>query len=85
MPTVPLALPGILAGAVIAFIISFDEAVISLFVVGPSATTLPVEIYKYVEYRTDPQIAALSVVLIAISLVFVIVIERIIGLGRALR
>ena len=83
--TVPLALPGILAGAVIAFIISFDEAVISLFVVGPSATTLPVEIYKYVEYRTDPQIAALSVVLIAISLVFVIVIERIIGLGRALR
>lgn len=83
--TLPLAMPGILAGAVIAFIISFDEAVISLFVVGPSATTLPVEIYKYVEYRSDPQIAALSVVLIAISLLFVVVIERIVGLGKALR
>lgn len=83
--TVPLALPGILAGAVIAFIISFDEAVISLFVVGPSVTTLPVEIYKYVEYRADPQIAALSVVLIAISLLVVVVIERIVGLGKALR
>ncbi len=83
--TLPLAMPGILAGAVIAFLISFDEAVISLFVVGPSATTLPVEIYKYVQFRSDPQIAALSVVLIAISLVFVVAIERIIGLGRALR
>ena len=83
--TVPLALPGILGGAVIAFIISFDEAVISLFVVGPSATTLPVEIYKYVQYRSDPQIAALSVVLILISLIFVVLVERIIGLGRALR
>ena len=83
--TVPLALPGILGGAVIAFIISFDEAVISLFVVGSSATTLPVEIYKYVQFRSDPQIAALSVVLILISLIFVVLIERIIGLGRALR
>ncbi len=83
--TLPLAMPGIVAGAVIAFLISFDEAVISLFVVGPSATTLPVEIYRYVEYRSDPQIAALSVVLIVISLLFVAVIERVIGLGRALR
>jgi putative spermidine/putrescine transport system permease protein len=83
--TLPLARPGILAGAVIAFIISFDEAVISLFVVGPSATTLPVEIYKYVQYRSDPQIAALSVVLIGISLLVVVVIERVVGLGRALR
>jgi putative spermidine/putrescine transport system permease protein len=83
--TLPLALPGVLAGAVIAFIISFDEAVISLFVVGPAATTLPVEIYNYVQYRSDPQIAALSVVLIAISVVVVVIIERIIGLSRALR
>lgn len=83
--TLPLIRPGILAGAAIAFLISFDEAVISLFVVGPRATTLPVEIYNYVQYRTDPQVAALSVVLIAISLLFVVVIERVLGLRRALR
>ncbi|MDN5854080.1 MAG: ABC transporter permease [Actinomycetia bacterium] len=83
--TLPLALPGVLAGAVIAFIISFDEAVISLFVVGPSATTLPVEIYKYIQYRSDPQIAALSVVLIAISLLVVVIVERVVGLGKALK
>ncbi len=83
--TLPLAAPGVLAGAAIAFLISFDEAVIALFVVGPDATTLPVEVYEYVEYRSDPQIAALSVVLIAISLLFVVVIERVIGLRKALR
>lgn len=83
--TLPLAAPGIVAGAAIAFIISFDEAVIALFVVGPNATTLPVEIFRYVQFRTDPQIAALSTVLILISLLFIVVIERVVGLKRALR
>ena len=83
--TLPLIASGVLAGGVIAFLISFDEAVISLFVVGPQATTLPVEIFHYVETRTDPQIAALSVVLIAISVMFVVIIERVMGLRRVLR
>jgi len=83
--TLPLIAPGVLAGGVIAFLISFDEAVISLFVVGPQATTLPVVIFHYVETRTDPQIAALSVVLIAISILFVVVIERVVGLRKVLR
>jgi putative spermidine/putrescine transport system permease protein len=83
--TLPLIAPGVLAGGVIAFLISFDEAVISLFVVGPQATTLPVEIFHYVESRTDPQIAALSVVLIAISVLFMVIIERAAGLKKVLR
>ncbi|MDP4506751.1 ABC transporter permease [Nonomuraea turcica] len=83
--TLPLIAPGVLAGGVISFLVSFDEAVISLFVVGPQATTLPVEIFHYVESRTDPQIAALSVVLITISVLFVVIIERVVGLKKALR
>lgn len=83
--TLPLIRSGVLAGAVIAFLISFDEAVISLFVVGSGTTTLPVEIFRYVQFRTDPQVAALSVVLIAISILFVVLIERAVGLRRALR
>ncbi|MQA06072.1 MAG: ABC transporter permease subunit [Streptosporangiales bacterium] len=83
--TLPLVRPGVLAGAVIAFLISFDEAVISLFVVGSGTTTLPVEIFRYVQYRTDPQVAALSVVLIAISVALVVIVERAVGLRRALR
>lgn len=83
--TLPLVLPGVLAGFVISFIISFDEAVISLFVVAGDITTLPVEIFNYVETRTDPQIAALSVVLILISLAVVVILERVMGLRKVLK
>jgi len=83
--TLPLIMPGVIAGAAIAFLVSFDEVVLTLFLVGPRLTTLPVEVFHYVEYRTDPQVAALSVVLVAISVVGVLLIERALGLRRALR
>lgn len=82
--TLPLVRPGLIAGGVIAFLISFDEATISLFIVSVKASTLPTEIYHYLEYATDPQIAALSVLLILISVVFVVIVERLVGLRRAL-
>ncbi|MCW2482891.1 ABC transporter permease, partial [Candidatus Symbiopectobacterium sp. NZEC135] len=65
-------------------LISFDEATLSLFLVSTRASTLPTEIYRYLEYATDPQIAALSVILILISLAVVVVLERLIGLRKAL-
>jgi putative spermidine/putrescine transport system permease protein len=83
--TLPIIAPGVMAGAVMAFIISFDEAVISLFVAGSGKTTLPVEMFRYVEQRTDPQIAALSVCVIVISLSLVVVVERAMGLRNVLR
>ena len=52
--TLPLMLPGVVATAAITFLVSFDEVVISLFVVGPQLTTLPVALFRYVESRTDP-------------------------------
>ena len=45
---------------------SFDEAAIALFITSERVRTLPLEIFKYVEFRTDPQIAALSVMLILV-------------------
>lgn len=83
--TLPLVMPGIVAGAAIAFIVSFDEVVLTLFLIGPRLTTLPVEVFNYVQFRTDPLVAALSVVLVAISIVGVVLIERALGLRRALR
>jgi len=83
--TLPLILPGVISGAVVAFLISFDEAVISLFIVNTHVRTLPVAIFNYLEFKTDPQVAALSVILILISLILVVVIERAIGLRRVLR
>lgn len=83
--TLPLIMPGVISGAVVAFLISFDEAVISLFIVNTRVRTLPVAIYNYLEFRTDPQVAALSVILILISVMLVVVLERVIGLRRVLR
>lgn len=82
--TLPLMSPGIAASTALSFILSFDEVVLSLFVVGPRLTTLPVEIYRYVHERTDPFVAAVSVVLIAATVVIVLLVERTAGLARAL-
>ncbi|MGW9022518.1 ABC transporter permease [Leucobacter chromiiresistens] len=80
--TLPIIAPGILAGGVMAFIISFDEAVISLFVAGSGHTTLPVEMFRYLQYRSDPGLAALSAILIALSVVIVLIVERAVGLRK---
>jgi putative spermidine/putrescine transport system permease protein len=55
----------VLAGAVFAFILSFDELVVTLFLSAPGLQTLPIRIYTYVEYSSDPTISAISTVLIA--------------------
>ncbi len=80
--TLPLALPGLGASACLAFLLSFDETVISLFLSGPRASTLPVEMVRYVEGRTDPLVAALSVVLVAGTLAVVLLVDRMAGLTK---
>lgn len=82
--TLPLMLPGMVAAAALAFLASFDEVVVSLFLVGPRMTTLPIQIYQAVQYRADPQISALSVLLIVITATLVLVVERSFGFLTAL-
>lgn len=82
--TLPLLAPGFVASAALSFLISFDEVVISLFITGPRLKTLPVEIFDYVESRTDPMTAAVSVMLIVATLCIVFLIERTLGLSRTL-
>lgn len=82
--TLPLSAPGIMAAAALCFLVSFDETVISLFLVGPRLTTLPVELFRYAENRTDPLVAALSILLIAIALVVVLLVDRAAGLTKTL-
>jgi putative spermidine/putrescine transport system permease protein len=81
--TLPLVTPGLIACACLSFLLSFDETVISLFLSGPRAATLPVEMVRYVEGRTDPLVAALSVVLIVATLIVVVIVERLVGVARA--
>jgi putative spermidine/putrescine transport system permease protein len=82
--TLPQLLPGVLAGAVFAFIISFDNVSVSLFLTSAKQNTLPIAILAYVEYNLDPSIAAVSSVLIAATLILTLVIERVAGLRRTL-
>jgi putative spermidine/putrescine transport system permease protein len=81
--TLPLVIPGLVACTALSFLLSFDETVISLFISGPRASTLPVEMVRYVEGRTDPLVAALSVVLIVATLIIVTLVERLVGIARA--
>ena len=80
--TLPLAAPGIIAAAALAFLVSFDETVISLFLVGPRLVTLPIALFRYAESRADPLVAALAVVLIALTLLAVTVVDRLTGFTR---
>ena len=65
--TLPLLAPGIAAGAMLAFIISLDDFVITLMVADAGSTTLPVYIYSLVRIGTSPEINAVSTVLLAAS------------------
>lgn len=78
----PQCLPGLTAGAFFAFNISFDEAVLSLFLRRPGLTTLPVQIYGQLEFSPDPSVAAVSTLMIAITLVLMLLIDRILGIKR---
>jgi putative spermidine/putrescine transport system permease protein len=82
--TLPLAAPGAIAAAVLSFLLSFDETVISLFLVGPRLTTLPVALFHYAESRVDPLLAALAVVLIVLALGIVLLVDRLVGFTRTI-
>jgi putative spermidine/putrescine transport system permease protein len=82
--TLPIAAPGAFAAGALCFLVSFDETVISLFLVGPRLSTLPVEMFRYAESRTDPLVAALAMTLIVIALAVVLLVERLVGFQRTL-
>lgn len=77
---VPQCLPGLAAGSFFAFNISFDEAVLSLFLRRPGLTTLPVQIYGQLEFSPDPSVAAVSTVMIALTVVLMVAIDRLLGI-----
>jgi putative spermidine/putrescine transport system permease protein len=80
--TLPMMNSGVVAASALVFLVSFDEPVLSLFISGPRLTTLPVAMYHYVEDRADPLVAAASVVLVVLTLIVVLVVERTAGLTK---
>ncbi|SDG36809.1 ABC transporter permease [Roseospirillum parvum] len=69
--TLPLLWPGILSGAILAFIISLDDFVITYFVAGPGATTLPIYIFGSIRMGISPEVNAISALMLFISILFV--------------
>jgi spermidine/putrescine transport system permease protein len=74
--TIPLLLPGIIAGAMLAFTLSLDDFVISFFTAGPDSVTLPIYIYAAVRRGVTPQIHALSTLVVLVTVVLIIGMER---------
>ena len=72
--TLPLMLPGVLAGAMLAFTLSLDDFVVSFFTSGPGATTLPILIYSSVKRGVTPDIHALSTLLVLASIAGTVVV-----------
>ncbi|MCP4335139.1 MAG: ABC transporter permease [Gammaproteobacteria bacterium] len=66
--TVPLLMPGIVAGAMLAFVISMDDFIITLMVGGAGSTTLPVYIYSMIRRGLTPEINAVCTVLLFVSI-----------------
>jgi spermidine/putrescine transport system permease protein len=66
--TLPLIMPGILGGALLAFTLSIDDFVITFFTSGPGSTTLPLRIYSMVKLGVTPEINALSSVMLLVSM-----------------
>lgn len=75
--TLPVIMPGIAAGALLAFTLSLDDFMISFFVSGPGSTTLPLYIYGLVKRGISPEINALCTLMIAFTLCSVTLAERI--------
>ena len=82
--TLPLILPGIAGGWLLAFITSFDEVTMTIFVASPETMTLPVRMYHHIAQTIDPLIASISTVLIVMTVVLMIALDRFYGLDRVL-
>jgi putative spermidine/putrescine transport system permease protein len=71
----PLIRPGIAAGALFAFITSFDDVVMALFLSGTRAETLPVRMWAGIRFELNPTLAAISTILVVISAVVFSIFE----------
>jgi putative spermidine/putrescine transport system permease protein len=82
--TLPMILPGVTGGWLLAFINSFDEVTMSIFVTAPSTVTLPVRMYMYATESIDPLMAAVSALMVALTALAMIILDRVYGLDRVL-
>jgi ABC-type spermidine/putrescine transport system permease subunit II len=80
--TLPSILPAVISGAAFAFLVSFDEVVLAIFLGGPATTTLPKRMWESVRYEIDPTLTAISTLLVLVPIALLAGVEAV---RRALR
>lgn len=83
--TLPAVMPGVITGALLMFILAFNEFLVSLFLTDSRTVTLPVQIYNSIRSVITPDLAAVSVLYILIALVAVWALDRLVGLDIFLK
>ena len=80
--TLPMLRPAIVAACLFSFIVSFENLELSLSLVGPGHTTLPIAIMQYLEFNLDPTIAAVSSVQIILLGIIMLITDRFVKLSQ---
>lgn len=81
--TLPMARPGLVAGGLFSFIVSFTDLEKSIFLIGPGSTTLPIAIVNYLEWNLDPTVSAVATVQILMIGAALVFSDRYVKLSRA--
>ena len=74
--TLPLLMPGIIAGMMMAFTLSIDDFVVTFFTAGVGSSTLPLEIYSMVKIAVTPEVNAVSTLLMLLTLILITALSR---------
>jgi putative spermidine/putrescine transport system permease protein len=82
--TLPLIAPGLLSGWALAFINSFDDVTMSVFIATPGTETLPVRMFLYIQDNIDPLVTSVSAAVIGVTVVAMVALDRFFGLERLL-
>jgi len=80
--TIPIILPGIVAGALVAFTLSVDEFVVAYFNSGPTSITFPIRIYSMIRFGVTPEINAIATFVLLVSFTAILVALRLTRRGR---
>jgi len=82
--TLPTILPGIVSGWALAFIQSFDDVTMTVFLAAPGTETLPVRMFLYIQDNIDPLVTSVSASVIAVTMTVLVLLDRFYGLDRVL-
>jgi putative spermidine/putrescine transport system permease protein len=80
--TLPLITPGVISGAIFAMLVSFSNFTVSFFLYSGEQRPLPAWLYEFMQHFVDPSLAALSTFLVILTLLVLLIVNRLVALGR---